>query len=112
MPLTPVSRHITSVQESEPGCVALALNGLEVIDEHTEHLMDDGLAGRATPGDLPALPASLRRLGILEGGENIPAIAPQRRREARQQTPFFAVLRRPASHTRDPPHSGLTCSPP
>jgi len=30
--------------------MSLLLNGLEVVDEHTEHVVDRGLAGRATPG--------------------------------------------------------------
>ena len=36
----------------QPKLMSLLLDGLEVVDEHTEHVVDRGLAGRATPGHL------------------------------------------------------------
>jgi hypothetical protein len=48
--------------------VVLLLDGLEVVDEYTEHVVDYGLAGRATPAHLPKirppdghLPTAMRR---------------------------------------------------
>jgi len=36
----------------QPKLRSLLLDGLEVVDEHTEHVVDRGLAGRATPSHL------------------------------------------------------------
>jgi hypothetical protein len=48
--------------------MVLWLHGLEIVNEHTEHLVDHGLTSRAAPGHLPKalapdghLPTAMRR---------------------------------------------------
>ena len=52
----------------------LLLDGLEVVDEHTEHVLDDGLAGRATPAHLAKTRAPDGRLPTTMGWDDHPAI--------------------------------------
>ena len=59
---TPRSRRTASGGEGPVlDCVLLLLDGLEVVDEPTEHVLDHGLAGRATP---PISPKRAPQMGI------------------------------------------------
>ena len=55
-------------------CVLLLLDGLEVVDEHTEHVLDHGLAGRATPAHLAKPRAPDGHLPTTMGRDDHPAI--------------------------------------
>jgi hypothetical protein len=54
--------------------VSLLLDGLKIVNEYTENLLDHGLAGRATPSHLPKTHAPDGHLPTAMGRDGRPSI--------------------------------------